>query len=65
MGRTSALNAIQEEIKMKKKLLIGKDKAKVVQTNYILDDFEPDTAELQYWIGMVLERIEQMEKEDV
>jgi hypothetical protein len=65
MGRTSALNAIQEEIKMKKKLLIGKDKAKVIQTNYILDDFEPDTAELQYWIGMVLERLEQMDTEDV
>jgi hypothetical protein len=65
MGRTSALNAIQEEIKMKKKLLIGKDKAKVIQTNYILDDFEPDSADLQYWIGMVLERLEQMDKEDV
>jgi len=65
MGRTSALNAIQEEIKMKKKLLIGKGKAKVIQTNYILDDFEPDSADLQYWIGMVLERLEQMDKEDV
>jgi hypothetical protein len=55
----------RKRLKMKKKLLIGKDKAKVVQTNYILDDFEPDSADLQYWIGMVLERLEQMDKEDV